>query len=69
MLSGVLQARRPLPILLNIFFSIAVWLVDNEYEVSKVFSNVYLPRQADFVVHFLKICMFLPLEGDMDKLC
>ena len=36
------------------FFGIAVWSVDHEYQVLKIFINVYLPCQVDFVAHFSK---------------
>ena len=65
----MLQAPRPIPILLNDFFGTAVLSVDHEYQVSKIVIIVYLPRQAEFEAHFSKILPFLPLEGNMDKLC
>ena len=36
------------------FFGNAVWSVDHEYQVLKIFINVYLTCQADFVAHFSK---------------
>ena len=42
----------------ELFFIIAVWSPDYEYEVSGHFVNVYLCHWGHFETHFLKSFMF-----------
>ena len=53
----------------ELFFGNAVWSIDREYHFLKIFINVYLPCHLILRPSFQTICIFMLLDGDMDKLC